>query len=284
MTVLSPCAAGQAVGHRRVAAHLVFRRAGVRTFLAQQRTPHPFHITLPFHLASDPQGMATLYLQSSAGGLYGDDDLTLDIETGPGSSAHVTTQASSIVHAARGGRTRQAVTLRVGPDSFLEYLPDPAILFAEADLETRVTAHLAHGARVLLCDSALAHDPSGGNVPFARLANTLAVHDPSGRPIAMEHGVVTGVDWQKRTGALPVHGLMMAAGAIDAQAVHRALCAVPIGPPDEVYAASCVFPERGVVVFRILAADGAAFSAALDAAWCAARMALTGTQPRRRRK
>jgi len=214
MTVLSPPRAGQAVGPRRVAAHLAFRRAGGRTMLAAQRTPHPFHITRPFHLAGDPDGMATLYLQSSAGGLYGDDDLSLDIETGRGAAAHVTTQASSIVHASRGGRTRQAVTLRAGEGSFLEYLPDPAILFAGADLEAEVTAHLAPGARLLLSDSALTHDPAGQGAPFLRYANTLTIHSPDGAAIARDRSVVTGQEWHRRTGRLPVHGMLIAAGAI----------------------------------------------------------------------
>ncbi len=75
---------------RQVAAKLTFRRHGSRSFLAHQHTPHPFHLTRPFYLPGDPQGMATLYLQSSSGGLYGDDDLSLHIALEEGAGAHVT--------------------------------------------------------------------------------------------------------------------------------------------------------------------------------------------------
>ena len=67
-----------------VDASLTFRQRGGRTFLGGQLTPHPFHITRPFYRPDDPAGMATLYLQSSSGGLYGDDQLDLGSSPRPG--------------------------------------------------------------------------------------------------------------------------------------------------------------------------------------------------------
>ena len=80
MTVMQPRTAfaeaeRPAPGGRAVGAALRFRRSGNKTFLVKQYTPHPFHITRPFYVDGDPDSMATLYLQSSSGGLYGDDDL-----------------------------------------------------------------------------------------------------------------------------------------------------------------------------------------------------------------
>ena len=66
---------------RKARSSLTFRRdpAG-RTFIAGQRTEYPVHMTRPFRLPADPEGMLTLYLQSSSGGLYRGDDLRLIVE------------------------------------------------------------------------------------------------------------------------------------------------------------------------------------------------------------
>ena len=269
---------------RKVKAHLSFAKARGRTVLAGQKTPHPFHITRPFHYHGDPEDMATLYLQSSSGGLYGDDDLELRLSVGEGASAHVTTQASTIVHAARGGQTRQRVHLTLGKNSHLEYLPDPAILFAGAHLQSEVTVDLCDGARLILCDSALSHDPDGQNAPFERFANTLKITSAHGSPILLDRSDVAGAEWAKRTGSLPVHGFMIVAGAIDAQATADAITQSLPSEDTKIYGAVSPLVDRNLCTCRFLAADGASFTRTMDTAWRAARWALVGTPPAARRK
>ncbi len=87
---------------RGVEATLRFAVGGGRTMLAHQHVPYPFHVTRPFYLDPQRPHLATLYLQSAAGGLYRGDRLLLAIDVAPGGSAHVTTQASMIVHDTRG--------------------------------------------------------------------------------------------------------------------------------------------------------------------------------------
>src|SRR5689334_23739760 len=53
-----------------------------------------------------PIWMATLYLQSAAGGLYRGDDLAVAIEVGPVAAAEITTQAATVVHNAHGDPAR----------------------------------------------------------------------------------------------------------------------------------------------------------------------------------
>ncbi len=280
-----PLAGPPVTAGREVAARLGFRAVGGRTHLAEQRTPHPFHITRPFRFAGDPEGMATLYLQSSSGGLYGDDRLSLDIAAGPRAAAHVTTQASSIVHHARGGETRVEVRLAAGEDALLEYCPDPAILFAGARLDAQVVARLGPGARLVLADAALTHDPAGIGAPFDRYRNEIRIETTDGAPLLIDRGVVAGADWHARCGGWPCLGTMIVAGAIDARAVGDGLRGAidqPIG--GAAYAAVSVFEERRLVLLRVLATDGAALSTALETGWSAARTGLTGHPPRRRPK
>ena len=186
---------------KHVAAELVFRRAARRTFLAFQRTPHPFHITRPFYFPNDPDGMASLYLQSSSGGLYGDDHLTLMVTACADTAVQVTTQASTIVHAARGGETRQDLALHVEAGAYLEYLPDPVILFGGARLTTSVRAAVEAGGCLLMTESFLAHDPDGLGESFEHFESDTQIFIGEGEEAAVvERMRLSGKRWAREVG------------------------------------------------------------------------------------
>ena len=271
---------------RKVTASLGFVVAGGRTILGPQYTPHPFHITRPFHLEGDPAGMATLYLQSSSGGLYGDDDLTLNVAADAGSAVHLTTQAASVVNPARGGQTRQTVRIDLGAGALVEYLPDPVILFDGADLSARVEIRLGTGAVLILGDSALTHDPTGRGNPFISFRNTIKIADTSGVPLMTERMLVSGADWMIRTCGLPAHGVLVVAGAVDCGSVVSAVNAAfdEAKDSDRIYAACAAFPERGLVIARFLCADGMTLNQTRDRVWSAIRLAMIGRAPPIRRK
>ncbi|WP_340117800.1 urease accessory protein UreD [Pelagibius sp. 7325] len=294
MNVTAPLAlpAGSAPQRRRSTAALTFRQRGGRSFLARQMTPHPFHLTRPFYLPDDPAGMATLYLQSSSGGLYGDDDLHLDIALEEGAAAHVTTQASTVVHAARGGLTRQQVSLTCARDSLLEFLPDPLILFAGARLQTTLTAEIERGAILVLADSFLAHDPAASAAPFERFDNDIVVRRRGeSLPLLIERLRLGGADWppaaNRHLGAHACHGSLCVAhdraGDAIAAAMKQALADSGLDRA-ACYGGVNALGERGVVWARLLCRDGAALSKALKAVWQGARVALTGRLPSPRNK
>ena len=172
---LLPAAAPAARRPLSVDASLTFRRRGGRTFLGGQLTPHPFHITRPFYRPDDPTGMATLYLQSSAGGLYGDDRLNLRIAAETGARAHVTSQASTMVPASHGGLARLGVRLRLEAGATLEYVPDPLILFDGADADTTLDVSMAADATAIVADAVLLHNPAGGMPASGRWTNTITI-------------------------------------------------------------------------------------------------------------
>ena len=47
--------------------------------LRRQRVPYPFHATRTFYLDQSRPDLATLYMQSAAGGLYRGDHVALSI-------------------------------------------------------------------------------------------------------------------------------------------------------------------------------------------------------------
>ncbi|MCR8549271.1 urease accessory protein UreD [Salipiger sp. P9] len=265
----------------QVAARLAFSVSAGRSYLARQFTPHPFHITRPYHDPGDPAGMATLYLQSSSGGIYGGDDLGLSVTLDPGAQVHLTTQASTVVHDARGGpAARQEVRLEVGAGGWLEYCPDPAILMAGAALDNRVSATLAEGAVLILSDAQLCHDPAGAGRGFDRLDSELRIAGPEGARL-IDRFDLRGTDWTARTGGYGCSGLTLVAGGA-AQAGPAMIAALDARP--DVYAGLSLLGDRDLAIVRFLTRDGVSLSHALRESWAAARRALSGRAPPPRRK
>ena len=268
------------LGTRPVHAKLQFRAVAGRTHLGRQFTPHPFHITRPFHHPGDPKGMATLYLQSSSGGVYSGDDLSLDITVEAGAQAHVTTQASTIVHHARGREgVRQTVSLTVAEGARLDYLPDPAILMTGAKLYNRVTAKIGKNAHVILADAQLSHDPEGRARPFVWLENQVEILGPEG-PVLLDRFELAGTDWPARTGGFACSGMMIVVG--DPRTGPEMLQAAEALPG--IYAGLSIFEDRGIALIRFLACDGAALTKVMTDMWRAAATTLNGAPPAERRK
>lgn len=177
---------------RDAQAQLGFVRGGGRTVLARQHVPYPFHITRPFRLDPHLPECATLYLQSSSGGLYTGDRLALDIEVGVGAQAHVTSQAATVVHRTPENEACLSTAICVRDEAFLILTNDPFILFPEAHLRASTQVTLAPGGRAILADGFATHDPEQHGRPFGRLHTELCVRDPVGRILAWDRGGISG--------------------------------------------------------------------------------------------
>lgn len=281
---------GGAAAGRRVRAALRFACDGRgRSFLQRSRTPYPFHVTRPFRFEGDPDGMATLYLQSASGGVYAGDQLDLAVALGADSQVHLSTQASTIVHAARDGTPAEmTTTLQAGAGAFLEWLPDPTILLADARLESTTEAVLEPGARLLLGEAFLSHAPWGGDAPFASFASEIRVRDAEGRTLALDRAQVDGAAWcdggPAAMAGYRAHALLLGVGlACDAEALAALRAALAEAAP-AAYAGVSVLRDGAGWSARILAPDAVVLRAGLDALWRAARVTATGQIPRRRPK
>jgi len=255
------------------------------TYVAEQYAAYPFHLGRVHYLDTEPAGMATVYLQSSAGGIYAGDRLAMEITAEPGARAHVTTQAPTIIHRTVPDGARQQVAVTAAAGAFLEYLPDTAILFPGASLSSTVDVTVGQGATVIVQDAFLGHDPKGAGATFDLLESTVRISDPGGRLLALDRYQVTGaVLAQGRigiTGDHPVHGTIMVIhpGAGDALAD-----ALRKGLGEETSGGASTLPNDSGAWARVTAPDGASLNAAMAALWAAARTHLTGHEPKRRRK
>ena len=263
---------------------LVFRRDPEgRSFVARQYAGYPFHVCRALYADAELPGMATLYTQSSAGGLFDGDRLAVDVTAESGAQVHLTTQASTIVHR---GTAAQDVRLVAGPGALLEYLPDPTILFPDATLRARFDVALDDGACAILGDAFIAHDPDAAGRPFGTLDNRTRIIDAAGTLRVLDRFGVAGTDWADRTvGRLGPHAaqgtLMVLAPA--RPPITDALRAA-VGDRPGLYAGASDLPNGTGAWLRLLAADGAILKSAMTAAWFAARESLTGHPPALRRK
>ena len=269
-------------------AELEFARdANGGTYVHRQRVGYPFHVGRSLKMPGDPPGMPTVYLQSCSGGIFEGDDLRMRISAGEGATAHVATAASTVVHSMESQAASQQVELLAQPGSFLEYLPDPVILFPRAKLANGVRVRTHPGATVIFGDSMLLHDPKGGNDPFDWLQSDTLIENEAGKLLARDRFRIEGMQLARGlagiTGAWKAQGsLFVATTTRPAAELVAAMRAAPV--PAGVYTGATTLPNQSGAWTRILATDAAALKAALFSTWAAVRQTLTGAAPMPRRK
>ena len=70
--------------------------------------------------------------------------------------------------------------------SYLEYLPDPQILFPGLRCRSEIAVRLGGDAVALVSDSFLTHDPAGRNEMFATYLGEIVIEDHSGKALAID--------------------------------------------------------------------------------------------------
>lgn len=268
-----------------VEASLYFSRGGGRTVLARQRLPYPFHATRTFYLDRDRPDIATLYLQSASGGLYRGDTVALSIVVDPHAAAHVTTQASTIVHRTHQNGVTQSTRVSVGEQAFAAVTPEPLVLFPGAEIYCATDVTIAATGCAILIDGLTHHDPEGIGRPFDRYSNAVVVRDDAGTVLLSDRGSVAGASMlgaASPLGPFRAVGTLLVLGAgserCDADMLEGRLAAVGC------IAGISRLPNGAGIGGRILAANGGALTRGLETAFAVAFEALIGRPPARRRK
>jgi urease accessory protein len=268
-----------------VEATLHFHRGGGRTVLARQRVPYPFHATRTFYLDHARPEIATLYLQSASGGLYRGDDVALSIVAGPHAAAHVTTQASTIVHRTHKRAIAQTTRIEIGEHSFVAMTPDPLVLFPGADIHCATEVTLAATGCAILTEGLAHHDPEGTGRPFERYSNAVTVRNESGGVLLADRGSLAG---ELMLGPTSPLGPFRAVGTLLVLGRGSERCNADV-LENRLTALGCLagiskLPNDAGIGGRILAANGGVLARGLEAAFAIAFEALIGVPPARRRK
>ena len=148
---------------------LRFRQVGDRTvFDAHHRGP--LRVQKPLY----PEGCSVCHavLLHPPGGIAGGDSLDVSVETERGSHALITTPGASKWYKANGRVARQQIALDVR--GVLEWLPQEAIVFDQAQVDSRIDIALARGATMLGWDLvALGRAASGERFESGRFSQTI---------------------------------------------------------------------------------------------------------------
>lgn len=257
------------------------------TILRRQLVAYPFHVGRVLHVPGDPAGFATVYVQSCSGGLFQGERLRLAVVADAGAQVHLTTAASTIVHAMPDGAAEQTLTIEARDGALVEYLPDPLILFPTAQLRATLIIRAAANATVLAAESFLLHDPKGGDGAFDLLGSETRIEDVDGRLLALDRFRIDGRSVLAArpgvNGTFGLQGTLMFVHRSDPAGALEALrSALPESPG--VFAGASLLPGDCGAWLRVLASDAIALRAVMRAGWTAARRLVTGSAPGLRRK
>jgi urease accessory protein len=138
-----PAVAAQAAGWQgSLALDLACRRGG--TVPVTQRTQAPLKLQRPFY----PEGPEVCHstIVHTAGGLVGGDQLTQAVHLGAQSQGLITTAAAAKVYRCPGAAAQLHSQIRLEADAYLEWLPQPTIVFNGSQYRQTTRVDLAPGA------------------------------------------------------------------------------------------------------------------------------------------
>jgi urease accessory protein len=267
---------------------LGFDRIGGRTELTGHYQKTPLQIMRPIYYDERRPRMPYVMLMSSGGGVLQGDRYRMDFTCGAGAEVNLTTQAATKIYKMEQDYATQLVTIEVGADGYLEYLPDPAIPFARSRFYQRTELVVDPSATVVLSESMLAGRLARGERnDYDAFCTDLEVSRPDGgilfadtlRLVPSDAGV-TGPAVLGGFGVM-ASLFVVTAGApatMVADTLHEALA------PYGLRAGASVLPQDCGAWARVFGAESPEVNEALRAAWDAVRRLLIGVpSPRRRR-
>ena len=271
---------------------LGFDRNRGRTELVQHYQKSPLQIMHPLYFNLLRPDMPYTYLMSSGGGILQGDRQRTDLRFGPGTSAHVTTQAHTRIYRMDAGYATAVVNLAAEEGAYVEYLPDPVVPFTASRFYQQTSAVLDESATLLLGETVYAGRLARGERhAYDVYASDLEVRRPDGRLVALdrvrlcpngepgEGGPGNGVNG---LGVLAGHDVLamlyvftpLAAPAQLADTLARAIHG---SGGDLIFGVSALPGDTGVWM-RLVGNDPVAVAAANTAAAAAVHQLLTGKQ------
>ncbi|AFY93594.1 urease accessory protein UreD [Chamaesiphon minutus] len=124
-----------------------------RSFVYRQYATYPFRLSRPLRLDPTDAHRAYLYIMNSSPGLLAGDRFQIGVKLGDRTSLYLTDQSASKVHLMPLGQmARICYDLEIGTGSCLEFVPEPLILYRDANLEQTIQVALAPNASLFLSE------------------------------------------------------------------------------------------------------------------------------------
>ena len=259
-----------------------------RTFIDRQFSRYPFHICRPLYVDDHPRGMATVYVQSCAGGIFSGDQLRVRVCAQPHSQVHLTSQASTVIHRMTGSNAVLDTSVQLGEGALVEYLPDPVILFPEADLTSRFSLQLNERSVAIFSDSFLMYDPYHQGKYFSNFTNETSVYNADNELLCRDRTSVSGLEVAEQN--IGIIGTKTAVGTFyylhsgqDVDRMHEKL-SDSIEDVSTAYVGVSTLPSEVGIWARIIASEVADLRHVMEYLWHAAREDATGHRPSKRKK
>ncbi|WP_433212316.1 urease accessory protein UreD [Microtetraspora malaysiensis] len=265
---------------------LAFTRSVRRTELSGHFQKSPLQIMRPHYYDPLRPDMAYVLLLSSGGGVLQADRYRTDVVCGPGTAVHLTTQAATKIYRMEQDYATHLLRLTAGAGSYLEYLPDATIPYADSRYYQRIEVAADPSATVVIGETLLAGRLAHGERhAYAAFCADLEVAGPDGEPIFADtlrlvpgDAGVTGPAVFGDFGVMA--SLFVVTGAVPASEVadtlHHALAPlITPGVAGPRGGASMLPGECGAWI-RLLGYESPEVARALRAAWDAARQLVIG--------
>lgn len=166
---------------------LGFERVGGRTELVRHYQKSPLQIMRPLYFDPYRPDLPITFLMSTGGGVVQADRLRTDLSFGPGTSGHVTTQAATKVYRMEHDYAAVQTFLAVGPDAYVEYLPDPVIPYVDSRFYQRTVVTADPTATVLASETVLSGRLAHGERnAYQVFASDFELRRPGGELVALD--------------------------------------------------------------------------------------------------
>ena len=234
---------------------LGFVRHGARTAFDRRLFSWPFVLTRTFAFDPDRPELRSVIVQTSSGAMHGDDHLRQRLALGPGATVHLTTQGAAAVHRAHpGATTHESVELALADTAWLEYLPQPRILFPGAALQQSVEIDLAAGATLFYADAFTLHDPSGSGRLFREAGSELRLRR-DGELLLYERFEIAGLPRHFSRHSAFGTLLVLAPRDADQLSAWSLELNARLAAIDGLYAAASLLPGAASIGLRLLAGE-----------------------------
>jgi urease accessory protein len=262
---------------------LEYIRQGDRTVFGKTNCQTPWHLLPPIYL--DDTGSAYTLLVNPSGGLVGGDHLSIDLSVGPKAHALISSPSANRVYRSLSEDAVLQVTITVGPNGILEWVPEHTIPFAGSSFRQSIDVSLSDNATVVLWDAVasgrIAH---GERWKFARLDNQICITMASGTSVK-EHYVLTPSEMPGGIGLAEewdyVGSLFVIGDAIDITiwaSLDNTLAGILDMQSDQLLGGVSRPTVPGLVV-KLVAKSAPALTIALNALWGAIRQAVWKLPP-----
>lgn len=248
----------------------------------------PFHLMRGLHHDEQLDDLVTLYIQNPSGGVTQGDRFRIDLDVQTGAKAHVTTQGATKTHRMEKNYARSCVDISVEDGGYLEYIPDPTILYCDSRYQQTLHVDVHEDATAVVSEIVVpGRLARGEQFEYDRYHSTIHATHGGTRVLTDTIDLSPDEDDLQRQGLMseyPVVGsLYVLTGSVDSHELSDAIFERLEDRPGIVAGASVLSADAGVVV-RALGHTAQEVEAGIHDAWDTTRNALFDVNKPKRRK